>query len=206
MNYKQVYENLIIRAKDRITDEYTEKHHIIPKSMGGTNYKSNIVRLTAREHFIAHILLWKIYKTKDMATAVWLMSHSRGFRINSRHYEELRIQHAEATSEKKTGKISPMKGKSFNLTVEEKERRSNLRKGKNLGNPGFVGKHKEESIQKMREKKKGHAPTNTRRVMIDNVEYNSITAASQKLNITYNIIRNRIKSEKYPTYFVDKVL
>jgi hypothetical protein len=204
MNYKQIYEQLILRAKDRIIDTYTEKHHIVPKAMGGSNYKSNIVKLTAREHFIAHILLWKIYKTQDMAIAVLLMSHSRGFRINSNEYEKLRMEHAKATSAQKTGNISPMKGKSFNLTPEEKERRSVLRKGKNLGNPGFTGKHKEESIQKMKDIKKGHPPTNVRKITIDNIEYNSIMDASRILNITYNVIRNRIKSEKYPNYFLSR--
>lgn len=41
---------------------YTEKHHIIPKCIGGTNDKSNLTILTAREHFIVHyILAEKIY-------------------------------------------------------------------------------------------------------------------------------------------------
>lgn len=43
-------------------DCYTEKHHIIPRSMGGKDTKENLVVLTAREHYIAHLLLTKICK------------------------------------------------------------------------------------------------------------------------------------------------
>ena len=53
----------------RILNGYTEKHHILPVCMGGSNVKANLVRLTAREHFIAHWLLYKIHKTPAMARA-----------------------------------------------------------------------------------------------------------------------------------------
>lgn len=41
---------------------YYEKHHIKPRSLGGTDEEENLVLLTAREHFLAHYLLCKIYK------------------------------------------------------------------------------------------------------------------------------------------------
>jgi hypothetical protein len=61
VNYALVYGQLIQRAISREVIGYTEKHHIIPKCMGGTNASKNIVRLTAREHFIAHRLLTRMY-------------------------------------------------------------------------------------------------------------------------------------------------
>jgi hypothetical protein len=64
MNYQRIYDQLIERAVQRCNmDGYTEKHHIIPKCMGGNNDPENLVRLTAREHFIAHWLLWRIHPT-----------------------------------------------------------------------------------------------------------------------------------------------
>jgi hypothetical protein len=57
MNYKMHYERLISRAAGRKVDGYTEKHHITPRCMGGTDDKSNIAILTASEHFVAHQLL-----------------------------------------------------------------------------------------------------------------------------------------------------
>ena len=54
MNYKKHYDALIVRSKIRILTGYTEKHHILPKCMGGDNSKHNIVRLTPEEHYVAH--------------------------------------------------------------------------------------------------------------------------------------------------------
>lgn len=61
MDYKHHYNLLIDRAKGRLLEGYTEKHHIIPKCMGGSNYKENIVKLTPEEHFVAHQLLVKMH-------------------------------------------------------------------------------------------------------------------------------------------------
>lgn len=52
--YTKWYFNIIESAQRQEMDGYTEKHHIIPKSLGGSNDKTNIVKLTAREHFICH--------------------------------------------------------------------------------------------------------------------------------------------------------
>jgi len=65
MNYNKIYNNLIFRGQSRIlVDTYCEKHHIIPRCVGGSNAKKNIVRLTPEEHYIAHQLLIKIYPEK----------------------------------------------------------------------------------------------------------------------------------------------
>lgn len=58
--YTSWYFAIIDKAKERITEGYTEKHHIIPRTLGGKNDKSNIVVLTAREHFVCHLLLTKM--------------------------------------------------------------------------------------------------------------------------------------------------
>ena len=60
--YTTTYYNIIYTAQSRpvSTDIYTENHHIIPKSLGGSNLPYNLVRLTAREHFICHLLLIKM--------------------------------------------------------------------------------------------------------------------------------------------------
>ena len=75
MNYKKIYFQII---KNRINnpaplplpeDElgyiYSEIHHIIPRSFGGSDNQANLVRLTAREHFIVHFLLYKHYKHRS---------------------------------------------------------------------------------------------------------------------------------------------
>lgn len=59
--YSKWYNNLIHKAQLRGSIQgYKETHHIIPRSFGGDNIKSNVVQLTAREHYVAHALLWKM--------------------------------------------------------------------------------------------------------------------------------------------------
>lgn len=76
MNYKKIYDNLIQRAKDRNIEEgFHESHHIIPKSIGGSDNENNLVKLTYREHYLAHKLLVEIYpQNKSLITALWLMT------------------------------------------------------------------------------------------------------------------------------------
>lgn len=62
------------RAKSRTLTSYAEVHHIVPKSLGGSNLKANKVKLTAREHFLAHWLLWRIHKNRQMAMAFFAMT------------------------------------------------------------------------------------------------------------------------------------
>ena len=83
---------------------YTERHHIVPKSFGGSNNRTNLVRLTARDHFLCHYLLCKISKHRS---AEWYsaikafnmmcarsVTHERY--INSRLYQSMR-QHMSTT-------------------------------------------------------------------------------------------------------------
>ncbi len=63
MNYEKIYNNLCNRGREkRELHGYCEKHHIIPKCLGGLDNEDNITILTFREHFIAHLLLTKIHK------------------------------------------------------------------------------------------------------------------------------------------------
>ena len=59
--YQKWYDSLIERARTRAIEGYVENHHIIPKCLGGSNDTSNLVKLTAREHLIAHLLLCRSY-------------------------------------------------------------------------------------------------------------------------------------------------
>lgn len=68
MNYQRIYDSLISNAQSRKeTSGYTEIHHIHPKSLGGTDGEDNLVTLTAKEHYVAHHLLYLIYKDTEYA-------------------------------------------------------------------------------------------------------------------------------------------
>ena len=86
---------MIERARNRTVEGYTEKHHILPRCMGGNDTKENLARLTAREHFIAHRLLTKIYPENNrLQYALYAMCKQRRFgrtyKVSSRLYERLR--------------------------------------------------------------------------------------------------------------------
>lgn len=77
MNYQKIYNRLINKAKLRQNPSniYIEVHHIIPRSIGGTSAKDNLVELTLREHYLAHELLVRIYpKCNELKYALWMMT------------------------------------------------------------------------------------------------------------------------------------
>lgn len=88
MNYQKIYDSIINRAKNRKLDEYCENHHIIPKSIGGSDNKENIVRLKYREHFLVHKLLVEIYPdSKELKYAIWMMCITT---LNSKNEEYIK--------------------------------------------------------------------------------------------------------------------
>ena len=117
--YTNWYYKIISHAQSRIIDGYVEKHHIVPKSLGGTDDRSNLVILTAKEHFICHLLLTRMTvgaNKRSMWHAVWNMANQRReyqirYRISSRTYETIKRNNAQALSESNTGKPSGRKGK-----------------------------------------------------------------------------------------------
>lgn len=62
MDYQRIYTQFIAdRSSREQPSGYTEKHHIIPRSLGGGDEVSNLLRLTPEDHFFAHLLLAKIH-------------------------------------------------------------------------------------------------------------------------------------------------
>lgn len=93
--YTRWYYRIIDRAIARQSVGYSERHHIIPKSLGGSDKKDNLIRLTAREHFVCHMLLVKMTTgeaKKKMSRAFWLMAKGTGkrYRPCSKLYEVAR--------------------------------------------------------------------------------------------------------------------
>lgn len=174
MDYKRIYKEIIERAKTRQRFEgYAEHHHILPKCMGG-GLGDNIVRLTAREHFICHMLLTKIYPGSKMSYALWRMVNTKKSRlkISSRTYERIRneLKHSEESKKKmsikRKGKPSNSKGKK--RTEESKKKMSIV----HIGLPSSrKGKHHtEEAKEKIRQKHLGkkHSEEHKRKIAESN--------------------------------------
>ena len=132
MNYKKVYDQLIEKRRQQPLskdDCYCETHHIVPRGMNGTNDKSNLVNLTAREHYVAHLLLAKIYDTFGLYAAVTYMqtgnNSNRVFKFNSRLYQKVREELGKKMSVRTKGKFV---GKP--LSEEHRKKISESNKGK----------------------------------------------------------------------------
>lgn len=130
--YYKWYVNLIKSAVTRQLSGYTETHHITPRSMGGDNSSSNLVKLTAREHYIAHLLLPKIVESQEHKHKMQFALHRLiyGNKLitvkSSKLYETIKKELSEACSARSNDywkNISP-------------EQRSIMRSGVNNGRHG----------------------------------------------------------------------
>ena len=88
--YATWYFDLIDKAKQRKTTSFKERHHIIPRSLGGNNEPNNLVDLTCREHFIAHLLLIRIVQDKDIYRMIHAIIRFTKKVKNSKEYHLLR--------------------------------------------------------------------------------------------------------------------
>jgi len=103
--YTRIYFKIIKRRLESSYSGYVEKHHIIPKCLGGNDDISNIVSLSAREHFICHLLLTKMTDYHKLKFALMMMTlsngrHKRGYKITSGVYEYIKIQNSIASRER----------------------------------------------------------------------------------------------------------
>jgi len=98
MNYTTIYSALIFKGQLRNSIlGYKEIHHVVPKSLGGSNSKFNLVHLTAREHFIAHCLLARIHGGTQWHS-LFRFKGNKGSYVNSRLYEFSRAKVSEIVS------------------------------------------------------------------------------------------------------------
>jgi hypothetical protein len=133
--YSKLYYKITSNAKQRITKGYTELHHIIPQSMGGSNDKENLVELTAREHFICHWLLIKMTDGEDRSKMLYALKGMKAenkyqqryqTKITARVYETYRIEHSINHSKvMKAKNLVPWNKGGVEITDEHRE---NLRK------------------------------------------------------------------------------
>lgn len=150
MDYKKVYDALMEKRRSNPVpnDEYGERHHIVPRSEGGSDDSDNLVRLTAREHYIAHLLLAKIYNDFKMYSAVTYMrcsspDHKRDFKFNSRLYQKMREELAKRIGEINRGRKASKETK-MKLSKSHKGLRNSL---------GY--KHTDETRKRMSESHRG---------------------------------------------------
>lgn len=105
MNYSLAYNRLIERGQIRqfghtkksltLIIGYTERHHVVPRCMGGTNESDNLVYLTPEEHYVAHGLLVKIHPNEKKLINALVILSGRSKNRNNKLYGWARRLYAE---------------------------------------------------------------------------------------------------------------
>lgn len=136
--YSKLYYKITSNAKQRIIEGYTERHHIIPQSLGGSDDKENLVELTAREHFICHWLLIKMTEGDERGKMLYALQGMKAenryqqryhTKITARVYEKHRLEHAENHSKRMKGRPAWNKGRKLEgEELEEHRGRTRNRK------------------------------------------------------------------------------
>jgi hypothetical protein len=201
MNYTKLYKKLIHKAKERdMVDGYTEIHHIIPKSEGGSNDKDNLVVLTGREHFIAHKILWMETPTNYSRAATYhMMSNHRGIKWGAT-YEEVRKvftgeNHPLRQEKNRIKQLESVMGKP--KSDEHKKKISQALKGR---------VRTEEHIANLKAALPDtHGENNAnygkgKVVIIDGVEYINLRAAVKSIGNCWETITRKLKSDEFPNY------
>lgn len=127
--YTRWYYQIIDRARTRSTQGYVERHHIIPRSLGGPDTRDNLVDLTAREHYICHLLLTHMTQGRSRNSMLYAVKnmrhfkhqgHQRDFPVNSYLYESMRIQHQAMVSRRSRELYSPGGPKHAEITARNR--------------------------------------------------------------------------------------
>jgi hypothetical protein len=161
--YTKWYYNIIDNAKSRkISEGYFEQHHIIPKSIGGSNLPNNLVNLLPKEHFICHLLLTKMVdgiNRRKMWYASYMMivgiKRVNRYKPTARSYQIVRNNLVKASRERPGTNLGKI------MSEEQKLKISNSLKGKNTQPKSQEHKEKlkkpklAETRKKMSESKKG---------------------------------------------------
>jgi NUMOD3 motif len=145
MDYSRHYNLLIDRARNRLPEDgvYYEKHHIVPRSIGGSDYYYNCILLTPEEHLVAHLLLVKIHPSEGSLVRAAHMMLNRSNKI----FGWLRRRHAILESERRTGS-----------TLTETHKRKIGKSVSGHKNGMFGKKHSDETRERMRQSNKSRDP------------------------------------------------
>ena len=216
MNYARTYYRIIENRLKNPYTGYTEKHHIIPRSLGGSDSADNLVRLTAREHFLCHWLLVKMYKENKtsyykMLKAFNMMCNAfndtqERYRSSSRIFSKYREDMKKVMSALQIGENNSQSGTIWICNLETKEnkkiRRGEIPSGWVAGrNKWKISEKRVENKKQPKEKvsKKYH---NGYKVAVKDVIYDSISHAADSLGIGHETARMRFKSKNYPEYTI----
>ncbi len=170
-HYFNRYTKYISSLKNQHIDGYYELHHIIPKSFGGNNNQENLIKLTARQHFVAHWILSKALGGAAIRAFFMMSNFGKYGKVNSLAYEKARIEYAKLVSLQSKNKTF-----SYKFTEEHKLRLSAAKKGKKLSI---------EARRKISKQQTGRKLSASTKQKISELKKNKVCNSPRHLKITW---------------------
>lgn len=200
--YNQFIDNILNnRGRFACGEEYHERHHVVPKCMGGTDDKDNLIDLFAHEHFIAHKLLaQENSENSKLVYAWWMMAHvqsgNQQREVSPEEYEEARKAFAEIH-----GCIVSESLKGHKVSDEARAKISKNHANVNAENNPMYGKHHTNEAKlkvSMANKGKRSARRNCNPVFCVELDmvFDDATDAGKKLNIDSSAILKCCRGER----------
>ena len=154
------YQRFMDALKGQSIDGYCEVHHIVPRSLDGSNEKNNLISLTARQHYIAHWMLWKACGGVAGRSFFMMSNLGKYGKVNSTTYAQARENYSEQVKQQMA--IKPNKPA---FTPEHREKLRQAKLGKKHSAQHSLNAHKcrigkplsEETKRKISEAKRGIA-------------------------------------------------
>lgn len=179
MNYQRIYNLLIERGKNRdLGDVYKERHHIIPRCIGGSDLDDNLVHLTPEEHFLAHQLLVKIFpgnaKLIFALSAMCMNADSKKMIRNNKMFGWIKRNISECR-------------KGIPRSIETRQKLSAANKGKKLS---------DEAKLKISEKSKGRKLTTEHKANISSGQIGKVVSDDTKAKISKSL-KGKNKGKTY---------
>lgn len=106
----------IMRSRSLVS-EYNERHHILPKCLGGDDSTDNLITLSPREHYIAHMLLAMAYRNNFPIVSAFCQMAHKNIKKKTKHilvhrtytskvYQQLKIDLYKMVSHNNKGMVS----------------------------------------------------------------------------------------------------
>ena len=223
MNYNNIYWQLINKANSRKLLGYTEKHHVVPRCLGGKDTSENLVDLTPEEHFIAHKLLVKMYpNNQKLVYAAIAMVRNRP---TNKLYGWLRRKYSLVCSERQSGERNVQFGTKW-ISNCELQISKRIMKDRDIPDGWVLGRNVWKSLIRickntkckkefLRNERKGHFCSDQCKkectqyttcnkkykngyiVEVDGKQFDSISQAADFYKIGHETARMRFKSKNY---------
>lgn len=214
LNYSNAYDTIISKAvndtgRKKGGSVYYESHHIVPRALGGTNEVSNLVLLTAKEHFVCHHLLHKMHggvMTYAFALMCKSNTHHSRFRPNARTVAKSK----EALSKLQKGRWTGLKNPNHNrdVTGANNPMYGTSRTGES--NPFFGKRHTDNTKAQISMAKKGQGaglknPNSRGLIHTPYGIFESCALAGLAEGKDQSTIWKRLKKDTFPEYYLIKV-